>query len=556
MIKKMGWALLALTMIVWLCAINATPIVKTYVAGHYPGVVVQGPVHVGLHTITLTSVTVDRPGVHGTLAVVTVDFSKKVHVDGGVIEITLNDTAHEKGSESADISGEHLKATVRKGDTSVDTPSLSFDTQEVYFLMGTAHVRGTPIDVDGFRLDRLTKKITVDSASVVVPLPFDIPKLDSTQEISLRGLEADPEAKILTFEEAKLGTFVSVKGRSTVKLTDDDVLVDLAATSVDHPWISLDLVTFPTIGLVIPRSVFKTRAGSVRVTVGPATVRIDPATYHIEGDEECNTWVQALPSPIPDALKTAAGHFHGRLSFEVRTVPVPSLNIKNSCKLECSSELITSLKGGHFEYKAYRMDNTLFTRTLGPFNKDWIPLATLPPNIPKAFVTLEDPGFESHNGIIPQALENSLKANLKLGRFFRGGSTISMQLAKNIWLQRSKTLGRKAEEALLTIALESCLTKAEILEFYLNAVEFGPNLYGIGPAAQHYFHKPAAALEPDEAFYLASLMPHPRTALPPTPGVMAGVRKLMGVLAERGYISDQIIPLQDSQVDSTGWEAE
>jgi len=554
--KKLGWALIALLMIVGLVTIKA-PLVRAYIASHYPGVIVRGSVRVGLHAITLTDVSVDRPGISGTLNTVTVDLSKRVHVDGGSLAVILNEnTVHEKGSEASDISGEHLRAVVRKGDIVVETPSLSFDSKEVSFLMGTVYVHGTPVDLDGFRLDRLTKRVTVDSVSVVVPLPFNIPKLDATQEIALRGLGADPEAKILTFEEAKLGTFVSVKGRSTVKLTDEDVLVDLAATSVDHPWISLDLVTFPTVGLVIPRSVFKTKAGTILATIGPATVRIDPSTYHIEGDEECNTWVQALPKPIPDALKSAAGYFHGRLSFEVRTVPVPSLSIKNSCKFECGSELIASLNGGHFEYMAYRMDNTLFPRILGQFNKDWIPISSLPPTIPKAFVTLEDPGFESHNGIIPQALENSLKADLKLGRFFRGGSTISMQLAKNIWLQRSKTLGRKAEEALLTIALESCLTKAEILELYLNAVEFGPNLYGIGPAAQHYFHKPAAALEPDEAFYLASLMPHPRTALPPTPGVMAGVRKLMTVLAERGYISDQIIPIQDSQVDSTGWEAE
>jgi membrane peptidoglycan carboxypeptidase len=255
------------------------------------------------------------------------------------------------------------------------------------------------------------------------------------------------------------------------------------------------------------------------------------------------------------ALREGKGHFKGKLSFEVERYPSPQLKVHNSCKFDCSAEPIRDLKDGQIAYQAYDKSNKLFTRVIGPSVGSWTYLASLPSQVVTAFVTLEDPGFYSHSGVISQALENSFKDNLRLGKFFRGGSTISMQLVKNLWLTRSKTIGRKAHEVLLTSALESCLTKAEILEDYLNVVEFGPDLYGIGAASRSYFEHGAEQLEPIEAFYLASILPSPRKAIPPKSGGLERTKSLMVTLAKRGFISDAFVPLT-GEVNAEEWATE
>jgi len=250
------------------------------------------------------------------------------------------------------------------------------------------------------------------------------------------------------------------------------------------------------------------------------------------------------------------GNFKGRLSFEVRAKPVPHLSIEHDCSYTCSAEPVKTLRQSTFTYMAYDRNNKLFERKTGRLSPGWISIADLPTHVPQAFVLLEDPGFFSHKGIHVMALENSLKANLEKGEFVKGGSTISMQLSKNLWLKRHKTIGRKAYEALLTVAMESCMSKAQILELYMNVVEYAPDVYGIGPATQHYFRKPAQQLETDEAYFLAKLLPHPKRTLSPNGGGLASARKLMRRLAVSGYISEHIIPPEDNEVlDTEGWEA-
>jgi membrane peptidoglycan carboxypeptidase len=130
-------------------------------------------------------------------------------------------------------------------------------------------------------------------------------------------------------------------------------------------------------------------------------------------------------------------------------------------------------------------------------------------HLESAVLICEDSRFHAHGGFDFQALENAIKDDLKQGRFARGASTVSMQLAKNLYLGKEKTLGRKLQEALLTMLLEQQLDKRRILELYLNVVELGPGLYGVGDAAQYYFATPARALTLGQSLYLASLLPNP-----------------------------------------------
>jgi hypothetical protein len=146
---------------------------------------------------------------------------------------------------------------------------------------------------------------------------------------------------------------------------------------------------------------------------------------------------------------------------------------------------------------------------VGPENPDFVPLAELPEHVYRAVTTGEDAGFFGHRGFDFDELRNAVAAGAQAGRLGRGGSTITQQLAKNLFLSRDRTLARKVREALVTVALEGTVPKARLLEIYLNVIEWGPGLHGIGPAARRYFDKDARALSPREACFLAAAVPSP-----------------------------------------------
>jgi membrane peptidoglycan carboxypeptidase len=126
-----------------------------------------------------------------------------------------------------------------------------------------------------------------------------------------------------------------------------------------------------------------------------------------------------------------------------------------------------------------------------------------------AVLTTEDGAFYKHHGFNHNAIRSSVAANLKARRFIRGASTITMQLAKNLFLSRDKTLSRKIEEVILTAYLEQVFRKDDMMELYLNVIEFGPDVYGITQAAEHYFGRKPEELNVPECFFLASLLPAP-----------------------------------------------
>jgi hypothetical protein len=146
---------------------------------------------------------------------------------------------------------------------------------------------------------------------------------------------------------------------------------------------------------------------------------------------------------------------------------------------------------------------------VGPENPDFVPLSELPEHVVRAVTTAEDAGFYGHAGFDLDGLRYALASDAAGGRVVRGGSTITQQLAKNLWLSREKTFARKIREAMATVALEATVPKGRLLEIYLNVVEWGPGVHGIGPAARHWFGKDARALTPKEAAFLASVIPNP-----------------------------------------------
>ena len=140
----------------------------------------------------------------------------------------------------------------------------------------------------------------------------------------------------------------------------------------------------------------------------------------------------------------------------------------------------------------------------------WVPYGAISEHLKKAVLISEDASFFSHTGVDIKELQEALKKDWDTARFARGGSTITMQLAKNLYLNPSKNPLRKAKEIIIAWQLERALPKRRIFEIYLNVVEWGQNVYGAEAAARHYFGKAAADLDALEAATLAAMLPSPR----------------------------------------------
>lgn len=140
----------------------------------------------------------------------------------------------------------------------------------------------------------------------------------------------------------------------------------------------------------------------------------------------------------------------------------------------------------------------------------WVPYERISKSIKKAVIAAEDEKFIYHHGFDWEGIQYAWERNIKKGRIVAGGSTISQQLAKNLFLSKSKNPFRKLEEAIITLMLEAILPKKRIFELYLNVIQWGDHLFGIEMAARHYYHTSAAKLSSQQAAQLAAFIPNPR----------------------------------------------
>ncbi len=140
----------------------------------------------------------------------------------------------------------------------------------------------------------------------------------------------------------------------------------------------------------------------------------------------------------------------------------------------------------------------------------WVPYEKISPHLKRAVVAAEDARFVEHEGFDWEAIEKALEKNRQKGKVVRGGSTISQQLAKNLFLSGSRTMWRKGQEALITVMIENLWSKRRILEVYLNVIEWGDGVFGAEAAARHYYGAGAAALPAEASARLAALVPNPR----------------------------------------------
>jgi hypothetical protein len=186
------------------------------------------------------------------------------------------------------------------------------------------------------------------------------------------------------------------------------------------------------------------------------------------------------------------------------------VNLDNRCRL---SDLGTLRAPNEFRrpfnYTAYSADSDPMRLISGPGTDRWTPLSAISPYVVDTVLTTEDGKFRGHAGVTVPEVRRAIELNLKRRDLRHGASTITMQLAKNLFLSRERTVARKLQELFFTWYLETSFSKDEILELYLNIVEFGPSIYGVREAAQHYFGRPPHELNLVESVYLVKLLPSP-----------------------------------------------
>jgi len=232
---------------------------------------------------------------------------------------------------------------------------------------------------------------------------------------------------------------------------------------------------------------------------------------------------QDFITSLPQGLFThfegmeAEGNFDYKLDFKYNKNKPNSLVFdsdltKENLRITKYGEANLAKLNEQFTYRA--IDKGVAQRPIlvGSANPNYTPLDQISPYLEKAVLTSEDPSFFHHRGFINEAFKQSIVKNIRTKKFSRGASTISMQLVKNVFLTREKTLSRKLEEILLVYILENnrIASKERMLEVYFNVIEWGPNVYGISEAAQFYFQKRPMELNLNECLFLASIVPKPK----------------------------------------------
>jgi Transglycosylase len=202
-----------------------------------------------------------------------------------------------------------------------------------------------------------------------------------------------------------------------------------------------------------------------------------------------------------------------------------------------------------FSFLAMDGDRALRSFSVGPENPYFTPINYISPYLINAVLTAEDPSFMNHGGFVMESFRESIATNLREKRFARGGSTISMQLVKNVFLSRNKSVSRKLEEVLIVWLIENqrLISKERMLEVYLNIIEWGPDVYGIGEASRFYFEKSPDELTLSESIFLASLIPSPklyRYRFDPQGNLKPYVASFMKLVSNRLVIREKIAQVE------------
>lgn len=231
----------------------------------------------------------------------------------------------------------------------------------------------------------------------------------------------------------------------------------------------------------------------------------------------CQRVLEAIPSELVPALERfeLAGTFEARADADIDYARLDALTLQakigiDGCRIRKTPPHAEPRRlAGGFIHRVQLRSGEIRELELYAGSSDFTRFADISPYMVQAVLTTEDGGFWRHHGFLPSQFEVALRRNLSEDRIKLGASTITMQMVKNVLLSHERTLARKLQELFLTWYVETAIGKERILELYLNAIEYGPGVYGITHAARHYFGKRPLDLTPPEAAYLALMLPSP-----------------------------------------------
>ncbi|MCB9760166.1 MAG: transglycosylase domain-containing protein [Alphaproteobacteria bacterium] len=328
-----------------------------------------------------------------------------------------------------------------------------------------------------------------DGARAELTATLDSPVEQLSGAVELRLLASDPpqaslRAEALTLRERRLSP-------RPLRLEDVKFIVD----SFDEDEIVAQ-ASVSGLAFTVSRSCAQ-RPCTVTLTVPPDTPAADA--------------LAPLAPLIPElADATVEGHLGGQLVAVPETGALyPTLAIEGLA-VRGAIEGLDQLRRGPFTYKAADEQGAERLRTTGEGVPGWTPLSAISPWLIAAVIAAEDSAFYTHPGYDLDAMAQAVAANVEAGAVVRGGSTLTQQLAKNLFLDDSRTFQRKLRELVLAVELDAALGKERVLALYLNVVEWGPGIWGIEAAAERYFLKKPATLQPNEAAFLAAILPDPR----------------------------------------------
>ncbi|GAB3700463.1 biosynthetic peptidoglycan transglycosylase [Spirosoma flavus] len=240
------------------------------------------------------------------------------------------------------------------------------------------------------------------------------------------------------------------------------------------------------------------------------------------GSMDAQALINSFPQGLFESLEgmKVAGKLKYDMAFQLDTALPDSVKFNSGMtsegfKILRMGQTDFSMINRPFIYTPYEKGKPVRDIIVGPENPNYTPLAQISPDLRNALLTSEDYNFFTHKGFNEKAFRVSIATNFKEKSFKRGASTISMQLVKNVFLNRNKTLSRKVEEILIVWLIENqhIVSKERMYEVYLNIIEWGRNKYGIGEAARYYFDKSPANLDLGESIFLAFVVPRPKRAL-------------------------------------------
>ncbi|AKD03601.1 penicillin-binding protein [Pontibacter korlensis] len=435
----------------------------------------------------------------------------------GLLLNRLIETAFDNVPDQVDFKNLNASYTSPNRTIDIRMPYLLMDDgnidSEVYVrtdsIENNMRVRGT-IDPGDYRIS--ASLYAGDTAGIRLPYvqqKFNAKVAFDTLHVSLEDKEFRND-------------MLTVRGNAMV----DDLVLNhekLAAEDIHVSESAVDYVITLGPNLYVIDSLTEVRVNRARTNIYAAYQNKDSKIIDLKVKTEqvaANDFFDSLPSGLFENLEgiKAEGWLQYDMKFHVNMDSLEQVVFDSDLDASEDFKIVqwgnTNIEkiNGSFTHTMYEYGKPIRTFTVGPSNPFYSPISQISPYLRNAILTAEDAGFYSHNGFHEEAFRQAIIKNLKEGEFARGGSTISMQLVKNVFLTRQKTVARKVEEAIIVWLIENLdlVSKNRMFEVYLNIIEWGPDVYGAKDASRFYFGKQPSELNLAEAIFLTSIIPSPK----------------------------------------------